>query len=700
MKAWWFNLSLHNKLQIPIQVLLLLVLILAQIWVARQFEATLFADAEKRAIDSATQSFLSLNAMMLNGNISQPHARDTYIKKMASQDGVTDFHVVRAQPVIDQFGPGLATEVTRDELDRQAITRNQIQIHRQLDKKRTLRVVVPFAAETDFHGTNCLQCHLISLGQVAGAVSLTLSLQHEFTQLSKLHWLLSIGQVLLQLLLFFMIRILIQNVLRPIINLEQTMLAIKAEGDLNKLAEVESGDEVGHITRVFNEFLQYIRQLKKELADKVLVLEQYHDRTEEELRVGGFIMEKMIQVPEQLINRVQFFSQPVEHLGGDILIAAKSPDGAVNILLADAIGHGLVAAINVLPLCQTFYDLTEKGFSPGQIATDLNILVNKYLPSDRFVSAAIVSLHQQSGVIQVWNGGIPAILLFNHAGKTLHQWASHHLPLGIASGEDFSAKIESYHCEENAQLFLFSDGLVEMSSPLGLAFGEEGIIELLSKTPPEQRFVTLISGIEKHLDGQAAHDDISLGLINVRYAEDVQVSALQVSTGKHSATADNWHIAVTLGAAELKYLDIVPLLTQIISKMELTHEHHSAVFMILSELFNNALDHGLLHLDSALKMGPDGFEVYLESREAQLQALQTGSIKIEISPVEIDQHSAIKIKVADSGEGFCPIVFTGDITTRPSELPYGRGIALVKSVAYQLDYSERGNEVAATYLCD
>jgi len=68
-------------------------------------------------------------------------------------------------------------------------------------------------------------------------------------------------------------------------------------------------------------------------------------------------------------------------------------------------------------------------------------------------------------------------------------------------------------------------------------------------------------------------------------------------------------------------------------------------------------------------------------------------------PVKIDLQPAVKIRVADSGKGFCPVIFTGNKTTQSAELPYGRGIALVKSVAQKLDYSERGNEVTACYVC-
>lgn len=698
MKVWWRNLSLHNKLQIPIQLLLLMALLLANVWVEGEFKKKLLEDAEQRAISSATQSFLGLNAMMLNGNISQPQARIIYFKKMAGQDDVNDFYLVRGKPVQDQFGIGLPEEQARDELDRNALISNTVQRQSITKGKPALRVVVPFAAQSDFHGTNCLQCHHVREGAVNGAVSLTISLEREYADLGKVRILLSTGQVLLQISLFFLIGFLIREAIASVVKLEKTMLSIKADGDLNKYAEVESGDEAGHIAQVFNDFLRYIAELKQQLADKVVVLEKYHDRTEEEQRVGSFIMGRMTQMPKQLEAHIQRHIRPVEHLSGDILIAAKSPGGEVHILLADAIGHGLTAAVNVLPLCQTFYDLTDKGFSIGQIATDLNAMVNHFMPTDRFVSAALVSIHRTTRVVEVWNGGIPALLLFNRTGQQLHRWSSANLPLGIVSGDDFSAKLESFQYQEDCQLCLFSDGLLEASSPCGEIFGESRVFEILGKTEYEGRMQALIAGMEAHLEGLPAHDDISLALVNIGY-EVEPIFTSQINPAKTAQTNGDWHIAISLGAAELKYLDVVPLVTQIIAKIDATREHHSALFMVLSELFNNALDHGVLQLNSALKLEQDGFDKFLELREERLWALQNGRIDIDIRPLEIDHKQAVQIRVADSGSGFDHMARMSAPLDRPEDIPYGRGIALVKSVVYKLEYSGRGNEVTASYIC-
>ncbi len=265
MSTWWYGLALRNKLQIPTQLALLVVLTFAQIWVMKQFEERMYHNAAQSAQSSAMQSFLALNGMMLNGSISDAATRGTFLKKMTSQDGVLEFHLVRDKVISDAFGVGLPEENTSDELDRAAISSNTVQTKMRNDTVRSMRVVVPIPAGQNFHGTNCLQCHTVPEGTVTGAISLTVNLEQEKQALDKLNYVLWGGQLGLQVFLFFLIGALIRNVTEPAHQLEQTMLHIKANGDLSKRAPVSSGDEIGRIAGVFNALVDNFQQIVREV---------------------------------------------------------------------------------------------------------------------------------------------------------------------------------------------------------------------------------------------------------------------------------------------------------------------------------------------------------------------------------------------------------------------------------------------------
>ncbi|MDP2805021.1 MAG: methyl-accepting chemotaxis protein, partial [Gallionellaceae bacterium] len=272
MNKWWYGLSLSNKLQFPIQAALLVVLSIAQAWLMGEFEAKMNHSAAESARSSAMQSFLALNGMMLSGTITDAEARKTFIQKMASQDGVLDFHIVRGKAISDVFGPGLPEENKADELDNAAMSSNVVQKKITDGKVHSLRVVVPIAASQNFHGTNCLTCHVVPEGTVNGAVSLTLNLEAEKHALERLNFVLWGGQIGLQVLLFFLIGALIKNVTDPADRLEKTMLEIKANGDLSKRAPITSGDEIGRMAGVFNSLVDSFQQIVREVhghADEV-----------------------------------------------------------------------------------------------------------------------------------------------------------------------------------------------------------------------------------------------------------------------------------------------------------------------------------------------------------------------------------------------------------------------------------------------
>jgi len=268
MSEWWSGLSIKNKLQIPIQLILLVVLVLAQRWAFDRYEVRVQEDAKNRAAIPADGVFNGLNMMMLNGTISDTAQRAQFVVKMGSAEKVVGLRVIRNKPVQDQFGPGLPTEQAVDEMDRLALSSGKIQTNLQ-DKNgsQLLRVVVPFAAAKDFRGTgtNCLQCHMVEDGAVLGAVSVSMDMTGEYEEMKKASAMLWAGQLLIQVLLFFVIGWLINQVTRPTRELQQIMLAMQTDGDLSRRVAVHSKDEVGQTAVAFNalidSFCVIIRQV-------------------------------------------------------------------------------------------------------------------------------------------------------------------------------------------------------------------------------------------------------------------------------------------------------------------------------------------------------------------------------------------------------------------------------------------------------
>jgi methyl-accepting chemotaxis protein len=253
MKNWWTKLSLKNKLQIPIQLIFLVVMILVQRTALDKFENYVIEEAKQKALVSADGLLNSLNLMMMGGIISDADLRALAVKKMAASNKVMELRVIRAKQVQDQFGPGLPSEQAVDEMDRTAIETKKVQSrllqHEGVD---ALRVVVPFIVSTNFRGTNCLQCHQVQEGSVNGAGSVTVNITDEYAMLAKADYVLWGVQIAVQVLLYFVIGWLIGFATRSSHELQLAMQVMQADGDLSKRVVVRTQDEIGKTAQAFN----------------------------------------------------------------------------------------------------------------------------------------------------------------------------------------------------------------------------------------------------------------------------------------------------------------------------------------------------------------------------------------------------------------------------------------------------------------
>ena len=260
MKNWWRKLPLRTKLQIPIQLILLLILVLAQRIILNKYEERVLDESHQKATLAADGVINGLNMLMINGIISNADQRALYVKKMNESNNVLELRVIRSKSVQDQFGPGLPSEQVKDDMDRNALSsaKEQYRLFSEKNGASSLRVVTPLIASKDFRGTNCLQCHNVTEGTVNGAVSITMDISDEFAEINKANMVLWGAQAMIQILLFFGIGWLISFVTRPLEEAVKMADAV-AKGDLTQRIKVTSEDEVGQL-------LQALKDMNENLA--------------------------------------------------------------------------------------------------------------------------------------------------------------------------------------------------------------------------------------------------------------------------------------------------------------------------------------------------------------------------------------------------------------------------------------------------
>ncbi len=254
-------------------------------------------------------------------------------------------------------------------------------------------------------------------------------------------------------------------------------------------------------------------QLKKNAA----LLQAYYDQTQSEQQLAIRLMEKQLHRDGLKDPCLSYSVIPAENFSGDIVAAARSPAGNFYALLADATGHGLSAAISVLPVLALFYRLSKQSCSVLEIVLELNRQLKESIPLGRFVAATIVCLNKSEQRGEIWVGGAPEALLFDHAGQVEASFPSQALPLGIVDDAALVGLPVRFSWNGNSQLVLCSDGLLEAASSDEVQFGQDAILEIARRVPAHQRFHAIEEALKLHIQNGPPQDDISLMVINCQH---------------------------------------------------------------------------------------------------------------------------------------------------------------------------------------
>lgn len=398
---------------------------------------------------------------------------------------------------------------------------------------------------------------------------------------------------------------------------------------------------------------------------------------------------------------IRYRISPMSIFNGDVLVAARQPSGDLLVLLGDFTGHGLPAAIGTLPLSEIFHGMAGKGFSLEYILREINTKLKNVLPTGVFCCATAACLSYRGRSIEVWAGGLPDGVIFNRRSRELRQIASSHLPLGILSDRDFKYEPTLFEMSEGDLVYLWSDGIVETANAKGEQFGLERVLALFNASADGAGvFDGVLAAVQDFsADGRQQDDHTLIEIALAPGAEGFEHPASARRKLAPSALGpQRWQLHYELKADSLRQFDPVPMLTHVFLQVPGLRQHGGKVNTILSELFSNALEHGVLGLSSALKADAHGFHQYYQLRAERLQALQEGYVNVtaEHEP-KAGGGGVLTLTVQDSGQGFDCAALPGD---QGNPKFYGRGMILVSSLCQRVQYLEPGNQVTVEFAWD
>lgn len=425
------------------------------------------------------------------------------------------------------------------------------------------------------------------------------------------------------------------------------------------------------------------RLLSKKTFEQNKQLTFYRNAVEREHKIVEHIFANALSVNKSFTRYLDYCLNPASDFNGDLFIASASPTGGMYFLIGDFTGHGLASAIGALPVSQAFQAMSRKGLSLMEMAETINQTLLMLLPDDMFFAAALVEISHTGKQVDIWNGGMPSLLLQDQSGKIVKRFDSRHMALGILENHEFEADVERYEMQFDDRLVAFSDGIVELENDEGQMLGNEGI-ETWLLAQPNMNVEGIIDKAKEYLGSRQRKDDVTVIIFTSQPLEQV--------TNKGVASKIPLKMVLELNAKHIKSSDPVVDLVSVITNQLSLYGVHSELFTVLSELYNNALEHGVLELDSELKQSDSGFFAYFKLREEKLSSLEAASIVI--SAEYLPDENALAIQIKDSGKGFKQQHMS---ELENLEKSYGRGISLVKELCESVEYTNKGNTVDVVF---
>ena len=255
-------------------------------------------------------------------------------------------------------------------------------------------------------------------------------------------------------------------------------------------------------------------KVENALKETTARLQEYHDVQQAENQLAADIVKRQMLRKELSDPHVHHWVAPAANFSGDIVAATRRPDGSLCVLLADATGHGLGAAICTLPVLSVFYSLAESGAEMPLVITEINRQLKATMPVGRFVAATVLCIKHAAKEAEVWIGGTPDLLLVDASGAVKRRLAAEHLPLGIDEMSHAEAQPAVIPIESSDQFVMFSDGLLEAENTTKEAFGFEKMGAALASAPAAKRLDAVQDALIRHVGSCTPHDDVSLLLID------------------------------------------------------------------------------------------------------------------------------------------------------------------------------------------
>ena len=247
-------------------------------------------------------------------------------------------------------------------------------------------------------------------------------------------------------------------------------------------------------------------------------------RTSEMQRVRD-IQRALIGETSSSINgcQIEAVFLPTATVGGDYFDTVPLQDGSVVVAVIDVTGHGVPGALCTALLRSSLRNSARTSNDVGEILSRLNRDLCDISAAGVFATAALLKIHNETGLVEYANAGHDApLLIAPDCSVMLLDQSS--LLLGVDPDVEYG--VAQANTMPGGKLFVFTDGLHEAMSAQGEQFGRDRVADSLIKSNDQQLRGQLQAALDEvtTFQGESSFED-DLTLLGIQWS-DIPVTAL------------------------------------------------------------------------------------------------------------------------------------------------------------------------------
>jgi serine phosphatase RsbU (regulator of sigma subunit) len=233
---------------------------------------------------------------------------------------------------------------------------------------------------------------------------------------------------------------------------------------------------------------------------------------EQELRMARDIQRTLLPKDSPQLDSWKLSHRylPAREVGGDFYDFLELPGGRLGLVVGDATGHGMPAALVMATARSMLRAVAQASDSPGEVLRRTNDPLVMDIPPNMFVTCFYGILDPSSGRLVYANAGHDLPYL-RRGGGDAEELRARGMPLGLMPGMSYEEKEVLLEAGDSA--LLYSDGLVEAHDPKGEMFGFPRLRALIVEHGDEEK--PLVDSLLEELysfteEGWEQEDDITL----------------------------------------------------------------------------------------------------------------------------------------------------------------------------------------------